>query len=72
MKIRIDRKKLMTQMVEQDIGVGDLAQKANISINTLSGIRSGRSCSQKTAKALATALKVPMDRLTSNKDRGED
>lgn len=72
MKIRIDRKKLMAQMVEQDIGVGDLAQKANISINTLSGIRSGRSCSQKTARALAAALRIPMDMLTSNKDRGED
>lgn len=72
MKIRFDRKKLIAQMVERDIGVGELAQKANISINTLSGIRSGRSCSQKTAKALALALEVPLDRLTAEKNRGEN
>jgi DNA-binding Xre family transcriptional regulator len=71
MKIRFDRKKLMAQMVERDIGVGELADKANISLSTLSGIRAGRSCTPKTAKALALALDVPIDRLTADRNGGE-
>lgn len=71
MKIRFDRKKLMAHMVERDIGVGELAEKADISLSTLSGIRAGRSCSPKTAKSLAFALGIPIAKLTSDRDGGE-
>ena len=70
MTIRFDRKKLMTQMVERYIGVGELAEKAAISLSTLSGIRAGRSCSPKTAKALALALDVPIDKLMTVRNGG--
>jgi len=71
MKIRLDRKKLMAQMIDKDVGVGELAEKADISISTLSGIRAGRSCSPKTAKSLALALGVPIERLAIERNGGE-
>lgn len=63
MSIRINRKKLMMQMVSADISVTDLAKKAEISIGTLSGIRSGRMCSEKTANAIADTLRVRLSDL---------
>lgn len=45
-------------MARQDINVGTLAKKADISRGTLSGIRCGRSCNERTCAAIARALGV--------------
>lgn len=56
--MRLDRIKLIIEMARQDINVGTLAKKADISRGTLSGIRCGRSCNERTCAAIARALGV--------------
>ena len=64
MPIRIDRKKLKTQMITQDMSVGELAKSAKISVSTLSNIRSGKSCTLKIAEAIAKTLNTSVERLS--------
>lgn len=68
MSVRIDRKKLMVEMVKRDISVSELSSRSRVSLSTVSGIRSGRACSPKTAKALADVLSVPVDTLLQKKE----
>ena len=56
--MRINRFKLATELMRQDMTQKQLAEKAGISRVTVNGIKSGRSCSGETAKKIATALNV--------------
>lgn len=56
--MRIDRFKLTTELMRQDMTQKQLAEKACISRVTVNGIKSGRSCSDEVGKKIAKALGV--------------
>lgn len=62
-KMRIDRIKLTTELVRRDMTQTALAEKSGISRVTITGIKAGRSCSEDTAKKLAAALNMPLEKL---------
>lgn len=67
--MRIDRFKLIIQMVKNETNGKKLASEAGISYGTFCGIRSGRVCTEKTGQAIANALKVQLsDLLESNNE----
>lgn len=61
--MRIDRIKLTTELVRRDMTQTALAEKSGISRVTITGIKAGRSCSEDTAKKLAAALNMPLEKL---------
>lgn len=61
--MRIDRIKLTTELMRQDMTQKTLSEKSGVSRVTITGIKSGRSCSEETAEKLARALKVPLKKL---------
>lgn len=61
--MKVDKVRLITLMAELDFSVGELAHRTGITKGTISSIRSGKSCSGRTAKALADALKIPLESL---------
>lgn len=62
-KMRIDRIKLTAELVRRDMTQTALAEKSGISRVTITGIKAGRSCSEDTAKKLAAALNMPLEKL---------
>ncbi|MDL2214391.1 helix-turn-helix transcriptional regulator [Clostridia bacterium OttesenSCG-928-O13] len=50
-------------MARREVSGKDLANRAGVSVNTISSIRAGRSCSDETGQAIAEALKVPVESL---------
>ena len=56
--MRIDRIKLVTELIKQEMTQKQLAEKAGVSRVTVNGIKSGRSCSDETAGKIAKALDV--------------
>ncbi len=56
--MRIDRIKLVTELIKQEMTQKQLAEKAGVSRVTVNGIKSGRSCSDETAGKIAKALGV--------------
>ena len=58
--MRIDRIKLTTELMRQDMTQKTLTERSGVSRVTITGIKSGRSCSEETAEKLARALKVPL------------
>ena len=54
--MRIDRIKLITAMVRQDMSASELAQKAGLSRSTISAIKGGKSCSRATAAKIEAVL----------------
>ena len=56
--MRIDRFKLMHTMIDKNINVCVLAERAGLSRATVSGIRNGRSCLYETVMKIAEALGV--------------
>ena len=61
--MRIDRIKLTTELMRQDMTQKTLAERSGVSRVTITGIKSGRSCSEETAEKLARALKVPLKKI---------
>lgn len=61
--MRIDRIKLTAELVRRDMTQTTLAEKSGISRVTITGIKAGRSCSEDTAKKLAAALNMPLEKL---------
>lgn len=61
--MRIDRIKLITEMVRQDIKTCELAEMAAVSRATITALRGGKSCSANSAKRVAQALNVPLESL---------
>lgn len=54
--MRIDRIKLATEMIRADLSVNALAEKSGLSRVTVTSVKSGKSCSKKTAEKLAFGL----------------
>lgn len=66
--MRIDRVKLIAEMARQEIKVQELAKKAGISRMTVSAMRSGKSCTENSAKHVARALGVPIEALMMDEE----
>ena len=62
-KMRIDRIKFAAELMRQDMTQKALAEKSGVSRVTITGIKSGRSCSEETGEKLAAALNVPIKKL---------
>ena len=61
--MRIDRVKLISAMAKKEVTGKELATRVGVSPTTISTIRSGRSCSDETGRAIADALKIPLESL---------
>lgn len=64
--MRINRIKLIALMAEKDISIEELTVKTGLSRSTISHIRSGKSCSPKTAERLVRGLDVPLHKVCDN------
>ena len=62
-KVRLNRIKLATELLKQDMTQVELSKKSGVARTTISGIKSGRSCREETARAIATALNIPIEKL---------
>ena len=60
MRVRIDRVKLITEMARRDLNVKTLAERAGIRRDTVSDVRSGKTCKLETAEKIAAGLGVPL------------
>lgn len=69
--MRIDRIKFATELMRQDMTQVMLSEKSGVSRTTITGIKSGRSCSEETGKKLAAALNVPIEKLLEDTKRGD-
>ena len=56
--MRIDKVKFATELARADVSVKELAIRTGVSRVTISAIKSGKSCSNDTAKKLAAGLGV--------------
>ena len=54
--VRLDRVKFVAAMARADLNVMQLSDKAGVSRGTITAVRTGQSCSQKTANKLAAVL----------------
>lgn len=54
--MRVDRIKLAAAMIRADLSVNALAEKSGLSRVTVTSVKSGKSCSKKTAEKLALGL----------------
>lgn len=59
--LRIDRVKIIAEMARQNLSVLSLASHCELSRATVTGVRSGKSCSKETAAKLARGLGVPLE-----------
>lgn len=59
--MRINRVKLIAEMARRDLTVLDLAKNCCLSRATVTGVRSGKSCTRETAAKLAKGLGVPLE-----------
>lgn len=67
--MRIDRVKLVAEMARADVNVKELSARAGVSRVTITSIRGGRCCSQRTAEKLAAGLGIQLTSLLE--DKGE-
>lgn len=61
--MRVNRIKLVSEMIRQDITQTALAKKSGISRTTICFIKNGKSCSDKTAEKIAKALNMRVEDL---------
>lgn len=61
--MRIDRKKLLSKMIDTELNVQGLAASSNVSRVTISNIKCGKSCSEQTVAKIAQALGCAIDDL---------
>lgn len=66
--MRIDRVKLIAEMARQEISVKDLAEKSGVSRVTVTSMRSGKSCSDKSVNHVARALGIQVEELMEVKE----
>lgn len=60
MSVRVDRVKLIAEMARRDMTVNRLVELSGLSRVTVTGIRSGKSCSRVSANKLAAGLGVKL------------
>lgn len=56
--MRIDRIKLVTELMKRDMKQSDLAKATGISRATITYIKGGKSCSEEVANKIAKALNI--------------
>lgn len=56
--MRIDRAKFAAELARKDMNVKRLAERSGISRVTVSSVKCGKTCAQKTVEAIANALGV--------------
>lgn len=56
--MRIDRIKLVTELMKRDMKQSDLAKAAGISRATITYIKGGKSCSEEVVNKIAKALNI--------------
>ena len=61
--MRIDRYKLINELMRQEMTQGKLAERAGISRATVNYIKNGKRCSAEVGHKIADALKVPLETL---------
>ena len=61
--MRIDRVKFITELASRDIKVKDIAESAGVSRATVSAIRGGKTIAPDTARKIADALNIPVEKL---------
>lgn len=61
--MRIDRVKFAAALARADIKLIDLAVKSGVSRVTLTSVKSGKRCSEDTARKIASALGVKLESL---------
>ncbi len=66
MSVRIDRIKLIAEMARRDMTVNKLVELSGLSRVTVTGIRSGKSCSRATADKLAAGLGVELRKIAES------
>lgn len=64
--MRINRKKLIIAMLDNDQTVIQLAKASGVSRVTISNVKCGKSCSNATAEKIAKALNVPVPDIIEN------
>lgn len=64
--MRLNSIKLVTTMMRHDLTQKQLAERAGVSRATISGIKCGRSCSDRVGIKIAEALQVPIEKLLEN------
>ena len=64
--MRINRKKLIIAMLDNDKTVIQLAKASGVSRVTISNVKCGKSCSNATAEKIAKALNVPVSDIIEN------
>lgn len=64
--MRINRKKLIIAMLDNDQTVIQLAKASGLSRVTISNVKCGKSCSNATAEKIAKALNVPVSDIIEN------
>lgn len=61
--MRIDRVKLVTELVRQDMTQKRLAELAGVSRATVSCIKCGKNCSEEVGQRIAAALNVDLKKI---------
>ncbi|MDO4312374.1 MAG: helix-turn-helix transcriptional regulator [Eubacteriales bacterium] len=64
--MRIDRIKLVTELMHRDMTQTQLAEKSGVSRVTINCIKGGKSCSDEVGRKIAGALGVPIEQLLEN------
>lgn len=64
--MRINRKKLIIAMLDNNQTVIQLAKASGVSRVTISNVKCGKSCSNATAEKIAKALNVPVSDIIEN------
>ena len=64
--MRINRKKLIIAMLDNDQTVIQLAKASGVSRVTISNVKCGKSCSNATAEKIAKELNVPVSDIIEN------
>lgn len=64
--MRINRKKLIIAMLDNDQTVIQLAKASGVSRVTISNVKCGKFCSNATAEKIAKALNVPVSDIIEN------
>lgn len=64
--IKIDRMKLITKLAKQRMKINECALKAKVSRATISGILSGKYCTEYTAAKIADVLGCEIEELSED------
>ena len=61
--MRIDRIAFAAELARADINLKVLSLRAGLSRSTLTSIRSGKACSEDTARKIAAGLGIPVEKI---------